>query len=83
MRQVVSALQGVLRGGLERFGPRTVDAYLHRPRFELYDLEQDPDEVTNLAGRPEYAEMVDAFCAKLRQFQEDTEDPWLHKWIYE
>jgi N-sulfoglucosamine sulfohydrolase len=27
--------QGVLRDGLGRFGERTVDAYIHRPRFEL------------------------------------------------
>jgi N-sulfoglucosamine sulfohydrolase len=75
--------QGVLRDGLDRFGARTVDAYVHRPRFELYDLEKDPDEVVNLAERPEYAELVGEFCAKIRQFQEDTQDPWIHKWIYE
>jgi N-sulfoglucosamine sulfohydrolase len=75
--------QGVLRDGLERFGARSVDAYVHRPRFELYDLEEDPDEVVNLADRPEYEELVEEFCAKIRQFQEDTKDPWLHKWVYE
>jgi N-sulfoglucosamine sulfohydrolase len=75
--------QGVLRDGLTHFGARTVDAYLHRARFELYDLENDPDEIENLAGRPEYAEMVESFCEKLRTFQQKTEDPWLHKWIYE
>jgi N-sulfoglucosamine sulfohydrolase len=75
--------QGVLRDGLDRFGARTVDAYLHRSRFELYDLESDPDEVVNLADRPEYAELVDGFCEKLKTFQRDTRDPWLHKWIYE
>jgi N-sulfoglucosamine sulfohydrolase len=75
--------QGVLRDDMTHFGARSVDAYLHRPRFELYDLEADPDEVVNLAERPEYAELVEAFCAKLRRFQEQTSDPWLHKWIYE
>jgi N-sulfoglucosamine sulfohydrolase len=75
--------QGVLRDGRERFGARTVEAYVHRPRFELYDLEQDPDEVVNLAGRPEYAAMVEDLCEQIRQFQRDTQDPWLHKWIYE
>jgi len=34
-----SSWQGALRDGLEKYGKRTVDAYLHRPRFELYDLE--------------------------------------------
>jgi N-sulfoglucosamine sulfohydrolase len=75
--------QGVLREDREYFGARTVDAYVHRDRFELYDLEQDPDEVINLAGDPAYATLVQDFCDKIRQFQHDTQDPWLHKWTYE
>jgi N-sulfoglucosamine sulfohydrolase len=75
--------QGALRDDLDRFGARTVDAYVHRSRFELYDLRIDPDEVVNLAERPEYADMVAAFCAQIKQFQQDTQDPWLHKWVYE
>ncbi len=75
--------QAALRENAERFGARSVDAYVHRPRFELYDLEQDPDEIVNLAGRPEYEGLVGEFAAKLRKFQEDTGDPWLHKWTYE
>jgi N-sulfoglucosamine sulfohydrolase len=75
--------QGALRDDLTHFGARTVDAYIHRPRFELYDLENDPDEIDNLAERPEYAELVESFCEKLKAFQRDTQDPWLHKWIYE
>ena len=75
--------QGALRDGLEKFGNRTIDAYLHRAQFELYDLEQDPDEVTNLAGKSEYASLVDDFCGKLKTFQRETKDPWLHKWEYE
>jgi len=75
--------QGVLRDGMDHFGARTVDAYLHRDRFELYDLEQDPDEVVNLADKPEYAGLIAAFSEKIRQFQEHTRDPWVHKWIYE
>ena len=75
--------QAALRGGLDHFGTRTIDAYVHRARFELYDLEADPDELANLAGEPEYGEMVEVFCEKLKAFQQDTEDPWLHKWTYE
>ena len=62
---------------------RIVDAYLYRPRFELLDLEDDPDEVHNLADRPEYKELVDSFCGKLKAFQQATNDPWVHKWEYE
>ena len=75
--------QGVLRDGLETFGPRTVEAYLHRPRFELYDLERDPMETCNLAERESHRELVAGFIEKLKAFQERTRDPWLHKWEYE
>ena len=75
--------QGVLRSGRGRFGPRSVEAYLHRPRYELYDLAADPLETRNLAGEAEYAELMEEFCEKLRRFQQRTNDPWLHKWDYE
>lgn len=75
--------QGALKDGRKHFGIRTMDAYVHRSRFELYDLESDPGEVVNLAGRPEYADMVSGFCERLQQFQQDTRDPWIHKWEYE
>jgi len=75
--------QGALRDGATRFGARSIEAYTRRPRFELYDLERDPNEIENLAERPDYAEMVGAFVAKLKTFQQDTGDPWLHKWTYE
>ncbi len=78
-----SCWQGARRDGLERFGARTVEAYLHRPRFELYDLEEDPHELRNLAVEPAWAAQVASFCARLQQFQRDTRDPWLHKWEYE
>lgn len=75
--------QAALRNESRSFGARTVDAYIHRPRFELYDLERDPDEVENLAGNAECKGMVLSFIEKLKAFQERTNDPWLHKWIYE
>jgi len=75
--------QAVLRDQAKSFGARTVEAYTHRPRFELYDLANDPNEVTNLAGRAEYAGMVQSFVGKLKAFQQQTNDPWFHKWTYE
>lgn len=75
--------QQVIRDNSETFGRRTVNAYLHRPQFELYDIENDPDELENLSGIPEYAELVACFCEKIKTFQKDTNDPWLHKWEYE
>jgi len=75
--------QACLRNKSKKFGSRTVEAYIHRPRFELYDLENDPNEIVNLAEKEEYKEMVNMFIEKLKQFQKKTNDPWFHKWIYE
>ncbi len=75
--------QAAVRDKAARFGSRSVKAYIHRPRFELYDLQADPHEVNNLAGKSEYREVVQSFAGKLKVFQERTNDPWLHKWTYE
>ncbi len=75
--------QATVREGAERFGTRTVDAYIHRPRFELYDLAADPNEVENLAENPHCRQLVETFVEKLKGFQTETEDLWYHKWTYE
>jgi len=75
--------QAVQGRGLEKYGQRSVDAYLHRAEFELYDLEKDPDEVNNIADDADHAEVLDRLKKKLRNFQEETDDPWILKWTYE
>ena len=65
------------------FGRRTIEAYLHRPKFELYDLESDPDEVVNLAEKPEHQKLKTGLIEKLKAFQTATKDPWVRKWTYE
>jgi N-sulfoglucosamine sulfohydrolase len=76
--------QDIHKKGMDAvYGKRTVRAYIHRPRFELYDLESDPDEIHNLAQDPKYAGVLDERKAKLRAFQKRTGDPWLLKWDYE
>ncbi len=65
------------------YGQRTVQAYLHRPKFELYDLENDPDEVHNLAESEEHAAVLTRLQKRLKDFQKKTEDPWILKWDYE
>lgn len=78
-----STWQAVLKRGDKTYGPRTVDAYLHRPRFELYDLKSDPWESKNLADDPDYAGVLAELQAKLRTWQKRTRDPWIVKWQYE
>ena len=75
--------QGVLARGDSQYGRRSVEAYVHRPRDELYDLEADPDEVVNLAGRPEYAKVLAELQEKVRAWQKATGDPWLIKYEHE
>ena len=75
--------QGVLKRGDKYYGKRTVDAYLHRPKFELYDLEQDPHEVRNLAYNARHATLLKEMKDKLKDFQKRTKDPWIVKWQYE
>jgi N-sulfoglucosamine sulfohydrolase len=69
--------------GGAKFGARTVEAYLRRPAFELYDLERDPDEVVNLADDPAHRRLQAELLEKLKAFQAATRDPWFRKWSHE
>ncbi|SFD27637.1 N-sulfoglucosamine sulfohydrolase [Spirosoma endophyticum] len=71
--------QDVIQTKQKQFGKRTIVAYLHRPRFELYDLQADPDEIHNLATNPAYRAKLTQMQAKLRRFQQQTQDPWIGK----
>ena len=75
--------QDILKRGEKVYGKRTVDAYIHRPKFELYDLQNDPHEINNLADDPSCAETLENLKRKLAGFQERTKDPWVLKWKYE
>jgi len=44
------------------------------PTLELYDLQSDPDELHDLASRPEHATQRDRLYAALRQWVRDTAD---------
>lgn len=66
-----------------RYGQKTVGQYIHRPEFELYDLENDPDESYNLADKPENAELLKAYQQKMKTMQKKLEDPWIMKWRYQ
>ena len=73
--------QNALKTGQNQYGQRTIDAYLHRPHFELYDLQTDPDEVRNLAGprmagNPNHQAVLKQMQEKIKRFQKQTGDPW-------
>lgn len=65
------------------YGKKKKEQFIHRSKFELYDLERDPDELVNLSGDPEYAEILEQLKDKLKDFQKRTGDPWFYKWDYE
>jgi N-sulfoglucosamine sulfohydrolase len=65
------------------YGRRTVEQYIQRPEFELYDLIADPDEARNLAGDPRHGEVLAEYKARLKAFQARTSDPWILKWSYQ
>jgi len=75
--------QWLLNHHIDTLGKRSIQAYLHRAKFELYDLEKDPDESVNQAGNPAYAKELERMKAKLKLFQQKTNDPWLSKWNFE
>ena len=78
-----STWQATIKAGNKYYGKRTVEAYLHRPKFELYDLQNDPHEVKNLADNPKHEKVLAELKTKLKAFQKRTKDPWLLKWEYE
>ena len=49
-----------------KWGPRQAE--------ELYDLENDPHEINNLAGDPKHAEVLAEHRAILEQWIKDTND---------
>jgi len=61
------------------FSRRLLQSYVKRPQFELYDLENDPDEIKNLATDETYSNTLSLLAGKLKQFIETTNDPWAFK----
>jgi N-sulfoglucosamine sulfohydrolase len=45
-----------------------------KPVEELYDMDADPDNVANLAGKPEYRQTLEKMRAKLREWQLSIHD---------
>ncbi|TWU51727.1 sulfatase family protein [Rubripirellula reticaptiva] len=48
--------------------------YYGRPQYELFDLELDPHELNNLAGRPELASVQQELSSELKQWIADQGD---------
>ena len=75
--------QEVLRTKATQLGARSVQDFVHRPRYELYDLQNDPGELRNLATDPAHQAVFEEMAAKLKGLQKATRDPWVVKYEYE
>ena len=58
-------------------GERDTDRVLVHEPEELYDIEADPMESTNLIGDPALAGVEAEMRDKLLAFRRATKDPWL------
>lgn len=56
---------------------KTLNQYYYRDPWELYDLEQDPHEMKNLASVPQYKDTFTKLASALHEWQNATDDPWL------
>jgi N-sulfoglucosamine sulfohydrolase len=71
--------QGVLARKDSQMGQRTVEQYLNRPKYELYDVTADPHELKNVAADPKQAETLVVLKKQLGDWQKATGDLWLVK----
>lgn len=62
---------------LDYFGSRKVKDIIQRPEFELYDLQNDPHELKNMAYEKSSMALRDVLQTKILQFQRATQDPFL------
>ena len=66
---------------IESADPEVRAAYLRMkkpPRFELYDLKEDPYEFLNLTGEPAHAQKLAELKSQLAAWRKRTEDPLLN-----
>lgn len=50
-------------------------SFAHRPAVELYDLHKDPEQLVNVAGRPEYAAVLASLRQRVVDWMRATQDP--------
>lgn len=58
----------------DKTAQRLVRAYKIRPAIELYDVKNDPLEMNNLAGNPEYAHVIERLSRELADWMDSQGD---------
>lgn len=74
--------QETMRSNRDHYGPRSLKTFFHRAEFELYDIKSDPLELNNLANSKEHKAVFTELLQKIKDFQQNTGDPWFRKWRY-
>lgn len=69
----------VRRDDVQQLGKRKRQTFMQRDREELFDIENDPMETTNLIDRPELADVAERMRRQVIQWRQDTKDPWLEQ----
>ena len=72
-----------VQGPTAPYGSRTVEQYMRRPEFELFDVQSDRYEANNLANKPGFLSILDEYKRRLREKQIELSDPWRRKWEHE
>ena len=65
-----SSWQAQFQKGVDApYGQKTVKQYIHRPQFELYDIQSDPEEKHNLADDPQFAPTLLRYQTMIKKAQ--------------
>ncbi|MCB1123057.1 MAG: sulfatase-like hydrolase/transferase, partial [Verrucomicrobiae bacterium] len=82
-RLIYHAIPGTNPAPISRYNNSRVpeslwlSGYVNPPEFELFDLDNDPYEFTNLAENPKYAEIRARLFQAMQDFRKEINDPFL------
>jgi arylsulfatase A-like enzyme len=58
---------------------KLIHFFIEPQEFELYDLHSDPDEMNNIYGKPEFAELTALLKERLEALRAETNDTYQYK----
>ena len=64
----------VNRATHDEYAKKLTNRIIHKPAIEFYDISNDPDELDNLAGKPEYQTLIDRYFTRLKEWMETQGD---------
>ncbi|MDR5592053.1 sulfatase [Christiangramia sp. SM2212] len=72
-------LSWLAKAGYDKNASKIVNRYRNRPEFELYDLNNDPEEMNNLADKPEFTSKLNQLKNALLEHMNTQNDSFLQK----